>query len=121
MTDSDLLLDAPPPEHWDPVLAEALIGKIMLVGLTFLGDDGEVDSQEQFYGVVIQASPDEGILIDLLGAQDGDTYCLPPQTSNITVAAPGVYPVAGTTDTILNPAYLSNWTIESPGEPANDD
>ncbi|MDB5454747.1 MAG: hypothetical protein JWP92_332 [Caulobacter sp.] len=119
MTDDDLILSAPPPEHWDPVLAQALIGKILLVGLTYLDPSGEVDAQEQFYGVVIDASPDDGILLDLLGPHDGDTYSLPPQTSNIAAAAPGTYAVAGTDEEVDNPDYLSNWTIAA--DPANDD
>jgi hypothetical protein len=118
MTDDDILLPGPPPEHWDPLLAQALIGKVLLVGLTYLDPIGEVDSQEQFYGVVIDASADDGILLDLLGAHDGDTYALPPQTSNIVAAPPGTYPVVGTDEVIENPDYLSNWTIAA--EPANE-
>ncbi len=84
MTDDILILSAPPPEHWDESLAQDLVGKIMLVNLTFLDAEGEVEGREAFYGVVITADAEEGILLNLLGPQDGDTTTLPPQTSNIS-------------------------------------
>jgi hypothetical protein len=67
MTDDIPILSAPPPEHWDESFAQGLVGKIMLVNLTFLGVDGELEGREAFYGVVITADAEEGILLDLLG------------------------------------------------------
>src|SRR5689334_20580029 len=95
MTDNDdHILSAPPPEHWDESFAQGLVGKTMLVNLTFLDAEGELESREAFYGVVITADAEEGILLDLLGPQDGDTTTLPPQTSNIRPAEPGIYPLS---------------------------
>jgi hypothetical protein len=120
MTDNDIpILSAPPPEHWDEGFAQGLVGKIMLVNLTYLDADGELEGREAFHGVVITADAEEGILLDLLGPQDGDTTTLPPQTSNITAAAPGLYPLTGG-ETVENPDFLSSWTIAGPEEPAND-
>lgn len=121
MTDDDIpILSAPPPEHWDESFAQGLVGKIMLVNLTFLDADGELEGREAFHGVVITADAEEGILLDLLGPQDGDTTTLPPQTSNIVAAAPGLYPLTGG-ETVENPDFLSSWTIAGPEEPANDE
>lgn len=119
MTD-DTILSAPPPEHWDEAFAQTLVGKIMLVNLTFLSAEGDLEGREAFYGVVISADADEGVLLDLLGPQDGDTTTLPPQTSNIAAAAPGLYPLTGG-ETVENPDFLSSWTIAGPEEPANDE
>ncbi len=120
MTDNDIpILSAPPPEHWDESFAQGLVGKTMLVNLTFLDAEGQVEGREAFYGVVITADAEEGILLDLLGPQDGDTTTLPPQTSNIRAAEPGLYPLTGG-ESVENPDFLSSWTIAGPEEPAND-
>lgn len=122
MTDETPLFIAPPPEHWDEDFAQALIGKTLMLGLTFLDDDGELLERQQFFGLVIEANDQTGIVLDLLGEQDGDIYTLPPQTSAITAAPPGVTTLTGEA-----PDFVVNWTIHgSPdesadGEPANDE
>jgi hypothetical protein len=118
MTDDDIpILSEPPPEHWDEAFAKALIGKTILVGLTFLDADGALEERQQMFGVVIDADAHEGILLDLLGEHDGDAYSLPPQTSAILAAEPGVTSLAGD-----KPDFVANWTIHGPpDEPANDE
>lgn len=105
--------------HWDAALAQSLLGKTLLMNLTFLDDDGEVQERQQFFGVVIDATEDEGIVLDLLGEHDGDTYTLPPQTSAIQKAEAGVTSLTGET-----PDFVANWIIHGlPDVPeaANDD
>ena len=101
--------------HWNPAFAEALIGKTLLRNLTFLDDDGEVVERQQFFGVVIDADEGEGITLDLLGEHDGDTYTLPPQTSAIKAAEPGVVSLGGD-----KPDFVASWIIHGAPEPAND-
>ena len=105
--------------HWDADFAKTLLGKTLLMNLTFLDEEGEVAERQQFFGVVIDATEDEGVVLDLLGEHDGDTYTLPPQTSAIMAAEPGVTSVSGET-----PDFVANWVVH--GEPdvpeaANDD
>lgn len=102
-------------DHWDPAFAATLIGKTLLMNLTFLDDDGEVLERQQFFGVVIDADEGEGITLDLLGEHDGDTYTLPPQTSAIKAAEPGVISLSGET-----PDFVASWIIHGAPEPAND-
>lgn len=109
----------PGDPHWDPAFAKGLLGKTLLMNLTFLDEDGEVAERQQFFGVVIDATQDEGIVLDLLGEHDGDTYTLPPQTSAIQAAEAGVTTLSGET-----PDFIANWVIH--GEPdvpeaANDE
>ncbi|PHY22848.1 hypothetical protein [Caulobacter sp. BP25] len=101
--------------HWDSVLAASLIGKTLLMNLTFLDDDGEVVERQQFFGVVIDADEGEGITLDLLGEHDGDTYTLPPQTSAIKAAEAGVISLAGD-----KPDFVASWIIHGPPDVAND-
>lgn len=101
--------------HWDAAVAESLIGKTLLMNLTFLDDDGEVQERQQFFGVVIDATEHEGIVLDLLGEHDGDTYTLPPQTSAIQKAEAGVTSLAGD-----KPDFVASWIIQGPPDVAND-
>jgi hypothetical protein len=113
------MTDEPSDRHWDPAFAEALLGKTLLMNLTFLEDDGEVIERQQFFGVVIDATEAEGIVLDLMGEHDGDTYTLPPQTSAIQPAAEGVTSLAGE-----RPDFVVSWIIHGPPEvpeAANDD
>lgn len=113
------MTDETEDQHWDAAFAEGLIGKTLLMNLTFLDDDGEVTERQQFFGVVIDATEDEGIVLDLMGEHDGDTYTLPPQTSAIKAAEPGVTSLAGD-----QPDFVANWIIHGlPDVPeaANDD
>lgn len=115
MSETDANIDL----HWDPVFAEALLGKTLLMNLTFLDDDGEVVERQQFFGVVIDATEDEGIVVDLMGEHDGDTYTLPPQTSAIKAAETGVISLAGD-----RPDFVVSWIIHGPPdvpEAANDE
>lgn len=105
--------------HWDAAVAKSLLGKTLLMNLTFLDDDGEATDRQQFFGVVIDATEDEGIVLDLLGEHDGDTYTLPPQTSAILPAEPGVTSLQGD-----KPDFVVSWIIHGlPDVPdaANDD
>ena len=113
MTDNQA--DASADAHWDPAFAETLIGKTLLMNLTLVDDDGEVVERQQFFGVVIDADEGEGITLDLLGEHDGDTYTLPPQTSAIQAAEPGVTTLAGE-----KPEFVVSWIIHGAPEPAND-
>jgi hypothetical protein len=64
---------------WDNVLAQEL-GKVILVGLTFLSVDGKIIEQQQFYGSVLSAHPRKGILLSLGVSRSGEQYNLPPDT-----------------------------------------
>ena len=103
MTDD---IDQDHQPHWDADFAKTLLGKTLLMNLTFLDDDGEVIERQQFFGVVIDATEDEGVVLDLLGEHDGDTYTLPPQTSAIRAADPGVTTLTGDT-----PDFVASWII----------
>jgi hypothetical protein len=45
---------------WDEILAENVVGKVLVVGLTYLSDDGSVMEHKQFYGTVLSAHPRTG-------------------------------------------------------------
>jgi hypothetical protein len=119
MTDDDFLTAAP-LEHWNSTFAQTLVGKTLLVGLTYLDDAGEVSDREEFWGVVISVDETEGVTLDLMG-EEGDTFTLPPQTSNIRPASSGPHTLESTGETLESLDYVSTWMIHGPPQPANDE
>lgn len=104
---------------WDRALADALIGKTVIIGLTYVDASDAVVRRVQMHGVIGLASTDEGVRIDLSGAKTGETYWLPPDVSNFEPAQPGVYRLKETGEEIIDPDFLSTWTIQAP-DAAND-
>jgi hypothetical protein len=94
------------------VTLDALIGKHLLAGVTYCDAAGQVTTLEQFHGIVIRASTNEGIvLFDKIASKERK---LPPDLSAIEHAAPGLYTLSATGETVDNPDLLSTWTIHPP-------
>ena len=88
-------------------MAAQLLGKHLLVGLTYLNDDGTVDRQEQLHGDVIRAD-EEGLAIRL---PSGGHYWLPPDFRAYKQAAPGEYRLRSTGEVLIDPDYITTWTV----------
>jgi hypothetical protein len=97
---SDNELDKP---VWDDQFAAALLGKVVLVGITRLDHLGTEVDREQFYGVVTSAAQGEGIELALRGSQDGRRFRLPPTTGCLRQAKPGQYRLRRTGEVVQDP------------------
>jgi hypothetical protein len=97
----------PPP--FDVQIAGQLIGKRVLIGLTYV-ENGQDDRYEQKHGVVEDVS-DEGVAIRL---SDGGTYWLPPDLRPWQAAPPGEYRLRSTGEVVVDPDFMANWTV-TPG------
>jgi hypothetical protein len=98
-------------EVWDNNLAQRILGKVVLVGLTYLGADGAVSDQQQFFGTAVSADPRKGILLTLSGLRSGEQFNLPPDTRGIDTAAPGEYRLRATGDVVVNPDFTVEFSI----------
>jgi hypothetical protein len=92
-------------------MAGRLLGKHLLVGLTYLNDDGTVDRLEQLHGEVVRAD-EEGVSIELAS---GGFYWLPPDLRSFRQAAPGEYRLRSTGEVVIDPDYITDWTV-TPGK-----
>jgi hypothetical protein len=101
----------PPPDIWDQDVADRLVGKLVLVGVTRVSNDQQVLGQDQFHGVVVAADRRTGIKLELEGTRTGDEYNLPPQTSVFSRAQRGEYRLRATGEIVVDPDYLATWTI----------
>ena len=89
-------------------LARHVIGKRLLIGLTFLDAEGDLIEQTQLHGIVEEISPSAGIVIRLA---DGSVYRLPPDLRGIQAAPSGIYRLRSTGEEVENPDFLHTWTI----------
>jgi len=100
---------APP---FDEELAASILGKYVLVGLTYVDENGELITQQQFHGDVIDADATRGFCLKLRGRRQGEIYWLPPDTRAFREASPGEYRLRSTAEVVLNPDYTCTWTFE---------
>ena len=105
-----------PQPQFDDRAASMVIGKHVLVGVTYLSPADEVFGHEQFHGTIVRASND-GIVVQLAGSEE--ERWLPPDLSRLESAAPGEYRLRSTGEVVVDPDFLSTWHVYPPdsGEP----
>jgi len=91
--------------------SQMLIGQSVLIGLTQYrqhANETELVRQEQLYGNISIIDREKGIVVEF---QDGGTYTLPPDPTMLQPAAPGDYRLRSTGETIVDPRFITMWTI----------
>jgi hypothetical protein len=96
---------------WDETIAASVVGKVVLVGLTYLEADGGLIEQQQFFGTVVSAESRKGILLSLKGQRAGEHFNLPPDTRSIEKASSGEYRLRGTGEVVTDPDYTAMFSI----------
>jgi len=94
-----------------------LVGRTILLGLTFADAEGNVDTRTQRHGLIEIADPERGIATRLVAPGqpwDGELYWLPPDLSSLSEAPPGAYRLRSTGETIVDPDFTGSWEIRSP-------
>jgi hypothetical protein len=98
---------------FDAALAESLIGKRVLVGITYENRRGEMMRTEQVFGTVSSADP-RGIRVALDGVRHGETKWLPPSTGVFRPAPRGEYRLRSTGEVVVDPDFTAQWTVKQP-------
>lgn len=101
----------PPSEQWDDEVAASLVGKTVLVGLTYCSHDDEVLRREQLHGFVKSADRKAGIELELDGERVGERYGLPPMTHVFERARLGEYRLSATGEVVHDPDFLATYVI----------
>jgi hypothetical protein len=104
--------DNRPP--FDHAFASELVGRSVLVGITYVDRQGEIKSQQQFFGTIIKADPHFGFCLVLTGQRAHETYWLAPDTRVLHKASPGEYRLRSTGEVVIDPDYTSTWTVTQP-------
>ncbi len=99
-------------ENTRPITFEELVGKVMLVGLTYLDKDGECAEQKQVWGTVDRVEED-GIYLSL---STGEDFWTPPDLSAITRAKRGEYKLHSTGEVVVDPDFTATWSVTYPAD-----
>ena len=86
---------------------DELIGKVLLVGITYYTHDNEYIEQKQFYGTVTEANDD----LIRVKQKDGTDFTLPPDLSSTKRARQGEYKLRSTGEVVVNPDFLATWNL----------
>jgi len=89
---------------------EVMIGKRILVGITYLGSGDEPDDTVQLTGTVTAVEP----LVTIDHGQPAP-FTLPPLQDAYDRAPPGKYTLRGSGEVVENPDFIATWTV-SPSE-----
>ena len=100
------------PPTFDEHLARHLIGKRVIVGMTYLSHEGAFLERKQFHGVVAVADARRGICIKPSCGEK--VLWLPPDLRGFREAPRGQYRLRSTGEVIVDPDYLCTWTENAP-------
>lgn len=90
---------------------EEYIGKHLLAGLTYVDHTDTVTHQVQLHGTITRIT-DEGIFVEQANGEG--EFSLPPDVESLKPAKPGECRLRSTGEVVVNPDYVSSWTINAP-------
>lgn len=99
--------------EFDEVKAKSLIGKHVIIGLTYLDHNGSLIGQEQLHGDIIRINENEKVVVIKLG-DTGKEFTLPLVIDAFTEAPKGEYRISKTGEVVINPDLTTAWTIKQP-------
>lgn len=96
-------------DEYEESFAAELVGTHVLAGVTEMDHAGRVVRQRQFHGTVVRASAREGvILVD----REGREHSLPLDRQAYEPAEPGEYRLRSTGEVVVDPTWLTTWTVQ---------
>jgi hypothetical protein len=93
-------------------LQEFLQGKVFLIGLTFIDNEGELIEQYQTYGIVSELT-DDGLIS--IKRKDNSIFQMPYDKDTINKADKGEYKLRATKEVVIDPDYIMTWEISTNG------
>lgn len=89
---------------------KTIIGKTIIVGITYMDKEEKIIKMIQYYGKIITADKEQGIVIK--DSVSKEIFAVPPELSAIKIATPGEYILKSTGRVILNPDFLTTWICD---------
>lgn len=96
----------------EKTLVQELLHKHVIIGITVVDHDDTVIEQIQMHGDIERIDLEKGVFIRLSGSNE--EYALPPDLDAFKKAPPGEYKFKSTGEVVVNPDYMTSWTIEKP-------
>ena len=92
---------------------DELIGRVILIGVTYVDKQDNLLDRKQWWGMVEEASPNVGIRVRLKNSSE--PCVLPPDLDAIRRAAPGEYHLKESGEIVKDPDFLTTWTCMEGG------
>ena len=89
-----------------------LMGKVLLIGVTYYTHDNDFIEQRQYWGTVIESNKDR----ICIKQKNGELFKIPPDLSSIEPAPPGEYRLQSTGEIVIDPDFLTIWSVYGPPE-----
>jgi hypothetical protein len=99
-------------------VVRSYIGKHLLVGITYYGNDGHPLRQVQVHGDIVRVDK-QAITMRLHGSDD--EFTLPLDLDSLRTAPEGEYRLRSTGEVVVNPDLLSTWEVRCPDDTADLD
>jgi hypothetical protein len=90
-----------------------MVGKYVLVGITYVDAADRPVEQRQFHGVIESANERDGFAIRV---DDRTVEWLPPHVAAFENAAAGEYRLRSTGEVVTDPDLLSTWIVQRPSD-----
>lgn len=97
---------------WDQDLADDLIGSSLLVGLTYVDNEGAFLGRHQLFGIVETVDAEDGIVIRT--RDEGERFTVAPLLDAIEVGERGLYRLADQDRTVEDPDFTALFTVTAP-------
>ncbi len=94
----------------DSVDVSTVVGKYLVIGLTYVDHQGEVTHQAQLHGRVDRV--EKHCLI--IKGPSGEEFSMPADIRAIEPATPGLYRFRSTGECVEDPDFMMTWTIHQP-------
>ena len=86
-----------------------MLGKHVLVGITYVDAEGRQIEQREYHGAIESADERDGFAVRI---DDRTIEWLPPDVTAFSAAEPGEYRLRSTGEVVTNPDLLSTWILE---------
>ncbi len=87
-----------------------LIGKVILVGMTYYHKNDEFIERKQFWGTIVSVGQNTIVIKQ----KNGEEFSIPNDERAIEKAKPGEYRLHSTGEVIVDPDFLSTWIVTLP-------
>lgn len=91
-----------------------LVGKTMLIGLTYYNQQEEIIEQKQLFGVISSANETTGVFAEV---GEDKPRLIPPDPFAIFYAPRGIYTCLATEEEVTNPDFITSWRVIMPTSP----
>jgi hypothetical protein len=110
--------DDPDEWPWDQKRADWLLGKYVLVGVTYTEADDTVIMHAQYHGRIVSVDRKTGIKIACEGVWAGQSMGLPPALNSFRPTELPQYRLNSTGEVVTNADVMTTWTVAGPLKPS---